>query len=728
MSATPESIVGVAGAPHVAAALREIGYTVITGTTFRESAIAIAAQLKQSPIHVVVETMAEPGFTPWVVSTHAKSSGVILLPTSDAVDLSGQLAGIPQLALPATVNDLLVKMDAAPALADAGDVRIGDQSIVTPASPSAPAIVAAPVAPVQEDSFAALMAQTGGVTSAPNVPLVDPVDDEAPQPTVTDPFDTPTGTPDAFEALLAAVPVPVAEAQIPSVDVAVAETTPAFELGTANPVVPQATPVLDPYAASGISGELVADEPPVDDFLTSMAQVAHVAPPAPTDAEAPVIPSTPALAPMPPVEAAPFIPEPAPVVAPVVPIPAPAPVSAPAPVPAPTAPAPATFIPEPAPVVPAISAIPEPAPVAAPVPAPAQTPADVFDPTAPAEQPKSDFIRQVLARQQVRPAAPTPQTPLWDQAPAFAPAPAMPDINDFFQGPGISTGGCQVVISLAGKGGAGKTTQTLMYAQTAGAAGLRVLVMDANRDQGDIGTSLRIEKAGFPTILQSIQGHPADAIVSKERINEARPAALQDIQFDVVLAPPREFAGPRYASAQVYAKVLAHAKTRYDLVVIDTQIVEAQKSDLHTGFIIPELRSGAWSAGIALYDYSAIRNAFAVFDELAALGVTPQRTLVVATRWPEKDSDAERFVTQFGQYGTFVGFVGDDPNVNAQKSVGVLLIGSPAVAPVVRTLLHRVTNHPAFAPIEDTGRRKRRKDNSAASPKKERRGLFGGRK
>lgn len=693
MSATPTHVVGVAGAPAVAAALREIGFTVVTGKTFRDAAIAIAAQLKQSSIYVVVETMSEPGFTPWVLATHSKSAGVILLPTNADVDLTGQLAGVPQLSLPSTVNELLVLMGSAPALAAAGATVIegaGSAPALTPAPAPAPAPIAVPApalvpapapAPVVIDPFAAMLAEAGApVPGHTPPPVTDPF--ATPVPEVSDPFaeaaETTDGpvvvdpflAPSSFEEMLAA-----AEPATPS-----AEVAPAVAFGTPNPL-PQAAPApaYDPYAAAGITG-VDNHTPATDPFLDAIAQHRTVI------AQPPVAPAVEQV-----FEPAPSAHE----------IPA-------APIQAPSSP----VIDQPAPVTP------EPF---TPAPTPQVHTADV-DADG---QPSSEFIRKVLARREVRPnsaqASPFPQ-----QREPVVPA-AQPDFGAFFGGPGISAGGCQVIISLAGKGGAGKTTQTLMYGQTAGDAGLRVLVIDANRDQGDIGTSLRIEKAGFPTILAAVNGSPADAIIAKARINEARPAAAQDIAFDVVLAPPREFAGPRYASAQVYARLLDYAKSRYELVVIDTQIVEAQKSDLHTGFIIPELRSGAWSAGIALYDYSAIRNAFAVFDELAALGVTPQRTLVLATRWPEKDSDAERFTSQFGQFGTFMGFVGDDPNVNAQKSVGNLLVGSPAVAPVVRTLLHRVTGNAVFAPIEDTGRRKKHKDPSPP-PKKERRGLFGGRR
>jgi MinD-like ATPase involved in chromosome partitioning or flagellar assembly len=756
MSATPVPTVGVAGAPHVAAALRQIGFTVVTGATFRDAAIAIAQQLKQSKVHVVVESMTEPGFTPWVKATNTKSLGVILLPTDPSVDLT-QLASIPTLALPATVNELLVQIGASPSLDDAGNTVIdlrGATAIPTPppalpadplahlsapapapapATAPAPAAIPAPAAaPVIADPFAVL---DGPVTTPAVTDPFQGLPFEAAAPAVSDPFAEaaapfPSAAPvtnpfeggsaasgdDAFALMLSAAAV------VPAGDPADAAPT----LGAPNPVPDVAAPAAaDPFAPDNITGE--ADEE--DDFLAGFVPPAATNPPAPSfliPEPAPVFDLSPPAAPEPtfnlPLPTA-ATPEPEPTFD--LPLPE-VPVAPPA---SPAVPqalsrrearqqaqlrAEADVIPVPAPEPEPWAPSPAPVPADEPVPAQPVVLAPVFEPV-----PEVPDARTTTMSWIPEPAAVTP---------APAPAPAIPDV-DFFSGTGISAGGCQVIVSLAGKGGAGKTTQTLMYAQTGGSAGLRTLVIDANRDQGDIGTSLRIEKAGFPTVLQAVHGSPADAIVHKDAINAARPSASQDIEFDVILAPPREFAGPDYASATVYAKVLAYAKSKYDLVVIDTQIIEAHKSDLHLGFIIPELRSGAWSAGIATYDYSAIRNAFAVFHELVELGVTPQRTLVLATRWPERESDAERFISQFGHFGTFVGFVGDDPNVNAQKSVGNLLVGSPAVEPVVRTLLHRVTGNHAFAPIEETGRR-RKKAPPAGAPAQatERRGLFGRRK
>jgi len=751
MSATPTPVIGVAGVPAVAHALREIGFDVVTGSTFREAAIAIATRLKSEPFHIVVESLHEPGFVKWVQLHHAKSLGIVLVPTDPTVELGGDIAEVPRLALPATVNDLLIRLGHSPALSPAGELVIAGAGEPVPAVSADPfAQVEHPAAPAAQptDPFA-VVEPTPAPAPAPSDPflaMVEAVEQPAPAPTVQEPVPAaaPAQAPsDPFASIAPAEPVPAPapaetdplRAVIASFDSGSPAGDPFADAG-AEPAVSdpfaQAAQVTDPFAAPAPAAD------PVPQVSDPFAQVADVAGPSPAPAAggpfAFLGDAAPAVAEQQPTEPAPQPYDPAPQPNPAAPA-APAvfdpfaadnitgddafldaisqaapPAATPAPVEAsPAQPQPQpTYQPAPA-RQPVYEPAPQPQPVQQPIPQPQPT-------LAPAPQPQQAAPQPWAAASAPRPepyAAPHhahAQPAPWENIRPAQTGPA----HDFFANDGFSAGGCQVIFSLAGKGGAGKTTQTLMYAQTAGAAGLRTLVIDANRDQGDIGSSLRIEKAGLPTVLQSISGRPEDAVVTKAQINAVRPSASQDIEFDVVLAPPREFAGPQYATAQVYSRLLAWAKQRYQVIVVDTQIVEANKSDLHLGFIIPELRAGAWSAGIALYDYSAIRNAFAVFDELAALGVTPQRTLVVATRWPAKEADTDRFVSQFGHYGTFVGFVADDPNVNAQKSVGNLLIGSPAVAPAVKALLHRVTGNPAFAP-------------ETAAPKK-RRGLFGGRK
>lgn len=627
MSSTNAPVIGVAGVPDVARALREIGYTVITGPTFRDAAVAIAKQLSQSRIPVVVETLVEPGFAPWVTATNAKSGGLVLLPTNPEVDLTGQLASIRQIPLPATVGTLITALGHQAVLHDAAERVIPAPGVQQPPSvpqtvpvPSAPApatsadpFVSSPVAaPVVTDPFA---------NAAPVVsdPFAQPVQ------VVSDPFAQPVPVEDDFLALMNegnTQPAPASDASVPQDDF----------LALMNDVVEQA-PVMHvtPAPSQPFPDEDADFDAAMREVLGTQPQVTYAAP-----------------APQPQVS------------------------------------------PQPQPQLQQVAPQQQPQVVPQPQPQP--------QPAAYIEQPPTPFPGQ-------------PDTGAFTQRVEPVQPHVQPRVNvaDFFGTEVMSTAGAKIIFSTAAKGGVGKTSQSLLYAQTAGGGGLRCLLIDANRDQGDIGTSLRIENAGFPTILAAIQGPPESAVIRKEQINErgVRPVGSQVIEFDVVLAPTRDYAGPRYASAAVYARVLDWAKTRYDVIVLDTQIIEALKSDIHEGLTIPELRAGAWNAGIAAYDYSAIKNAFAVFEELSALGVGPQRSLVVATGWPEREGESEKFNERFGHFGTFMGFVAHDSNFAAQKSVGNILVGSPAVAPVVRAVLHRVTGRNEFAPIQVEEKRKR---------------------
>lgn len=640
MSASTPPAIGVVGAPDVAAALTEIGLKVYTGATFRTAAAAIIQQLNQGqPFPIVVETLNEVAFDRWVATAHQRSNGqVILLPTNPDVDLVSNeyLQGVPTLPLPATVNDLLVRLGGAPAISPAGQTVIQAESAAPEpvAEYVAPAPVAAPAAAVVVPDISDPLATAPAVGQPLPQQVVPAVPDPFPAPAVTDPFPVPTVT-DAFptEAPAPAIADPfVQAAQTPSFPVP--DITDPF----AQAAAPQVPTLTDPFAGSAPAAPVFD---PTAGFPSPVAQPEF---PAPTPVATPE----------------PFV--------------APAPVAQPEPV---VAPEPAQQFPGQA------------QPFVAPEPVAAQAPAWGAQPT-------------------------------WSPEPAPAPAPAT---ADFFGGAGAAGSHCKILFSVAAKGGVGKTTQTLMYGQTAGMAGLRVLVIDGNRDQGDINASLRVEKTGLPTILHAINHGPEAAIVTKDQLNAVRAAGKQQIEFDVVFAPHREFAGPQYASAEVYASVLSYAKPRYDLIVLDTQIVEAQKSDLFEGFIIPELRAGAWSAGIAQYNYAAVRNAFAAFDELNKLGVGRDRSLVLASKWPADDADPAKFQEKFGQYGTFVGFLAEDASINRHMSSGNILTGSPAVAEVNKAVLYHVTGNPAFAPSSAPAAQGKGK--AAAKPK---RSLFGGRR
>ena len=579
MSTRP--VVGVVASPHLAKALRDIGFKVVTDDGFRKAAVAISAALRDDPsIRVVAESMPDVGFIPWVTSTNAKSGGVILLPVDPAVDISAVAGTVDVVPLPAVVNDLLPRLGFAAAQHPSGSVRIEARE--------------------PEDAASFL------------VPL-------EPQ------------------------PVPAVAPQIPE-----STAVPLFEDDDfLEPPAQLAPPVQPPAPAPARD---------LDDIF-DVAQGGAAGRPAPQPLAAPEPLPQPVYTP------------PAPVIEPV-------------------------YVPQ----------VPATEPVYTP-PAPVAEPAYV--PPVPVTEPV-----YVPATPPYRPAPPpVAPTPYGEQArPEF-----RPDGADLFaQHTALQTStsiaprrtDTPVIVVMSGKGGVGKTTETLLLAQTAAASGLRVVVIDANRGQGDVRTSLRLDRVPAPTILDSIAAPPEAAVMTPDQINDLRPRALTPILFGVVLAPPRDKAGPEHAGPEVYGRVVEYARSIADLVVIDTQIIEGHKTDLFEGLIIPALRGGAWGVGIITFDYSAADNLSSSYRELAAEGVGSSHNVMVAAQWPDfTEQDHAQLVARYGQFATFLGVLAEDQNISDQKSLGNLLHDSPAVLQVNRAILHHVTGLPAFAPEEPRRRR-----------------------
>lgn len=375
-----------------------------------------------------------------------------------------------------------------------------------------------------------------------------------------------------------------------------------------------------------------------------------------------------------------------------------------------------------------------------PAPVPAPRPAPVIDNT----DDEDDFadllddgpVAPPVVRRPIKRPTPTPE-PVTDGLPIARPAPTArvdrtPDWaenttseeDDMFTrgrevAPQRTARRSHVAVSYAPKGGVGKTTDALMLAQVAGDAGYRTLLVDANRGQGNgVRTSLRLPE-GAPNITRGaawLRGEGPSPVIGQDDLNAARPRSSQDVAFDVILAPLRAKTASKEAPGTLYARVVDAVRDQYDLIVIDTQEVEGEKTDMFLDFVIPEMRSGAWPVGIVDYDFTTSENMLWAYREFADANVPTSKQLLIASNWPDfNDSDKERLRSRYGSYAQFVGLIGHDQNVANAKTRGDILTSSPAVRPAVNEVLFRITGDTQFAPEE---------------PKRSRglRGLFGGRR
>lgn len=274
----------------------------------------------------------------------------------------------------------------------------------------------------------------------------------------------------------------------------------------------------------------------------------------------------------------------------------------------------------------------------------------------------------------------------------------------------------EVIVVGAGKGGVGKSTTSIMLAQAAAESGIRTILIDANRGQADLRKYLRLMNADLPTAYAAYeQKDPAAAVIKPEEFAKIRQEArLDDLDFGLVLGPPSDLADPKYVSARIYSDIIEHARSIADLVVIDTQILEAARTDLWEKTFVPLLQGDVWFVAITDESSAGVSNLSERLEELQAVHTPMARTLILASKYLEfGDEDVAYFQKRFADLGTLVGHTGIDDDFHMQINLGRILSDSPSIRPAIDVILLRVTGlRELFAP-------------APPEPQKTR-GLFGG--
>lgn len=324
----------------------------------------------------------------------------------------------------------------------------------------------------------------------------------------------------------------------------------------------------------------------------------------------------------------------------------------------------------------------------------------------PAPQPVAQRVPPAAFPQTVpRPVAPPPEYPAQRPGQATQPVPQQvqppswrPEVTAPTGAP--RTALAELVISLAAKGGVGKTSSALALAQRAvDVGGIRkVVVIDANRGQGDIRKYLRLERPLRSIYDAALAGDPASAIISPKRLNEARNPALPRIGFGVVLAPQDDQADPNVVTTAVYRRVVEQARQMADLVVMDTQIVEAwDTSDLIDGMVVPLLASSAWALALSDTSMAGVDNLVKRLQSFSASGVDRSRVLFAINRANQDSAlQVERLHAVFGGLAVPIGTIPMDGRIGASFETGRIPHDSPEMAHVLDEVLYRVTGLDAF--------------------------------
>jgi len=344
--------------------------------------------------------------------------------------------------------------------------------------------------------------------------------------------------------------------------------------------------------------------------------------------------------------------------------------------------------------VPEASSTPEPAsyepasyePASAPAPSPAPA-----TPVQPAERAQVFSVPSST----VATPGPAPQGPL--------PGPGMVTDQVFTRpAPGASANLvlAPVIIPFAGKGGVGKSTFAMALAQRASTTGaMRVVLVDANAGQGDQRKYLRVGQAYLPSIVDTvISGDPARGLVGPQRLSATRQAGLPNLGFGVVLAPTDSQADSGLVTPEVYTRVVQAMRSMSDLVIVDTQIVEAKDdSGMVDRFMVPELLAGAW--GLGLSDTSVgVDNLLHRLYTFSARGIGPERLMVALNKVEESSGlNQEAMVRLTERYAAWMGSVAMDSTVATAFESGTIPT-SAELAGLLDRVLWRVTGLDAFSP------------------------------
>jgi len=245
-----------------------------------------------------------------------------------------------------------------------------------------------------------------------------------------------------------------------------------------------------------------------------------------------------------------------------------------------------------------------------------------------------------------------------------------------------------------------------------------VVLVDMNRGQGDIRKFLRLIGAPLPSVYEAaLRGDPRMAIITPDRLTAARHVRLGKLGFALAMAPPETMLDTDQVNAGVYRDVIEEARTVADLVIVDTQIVEAvDTSELIDDVVIPALAKDAWALAISDVSMASVDNLKSRLTAFAEAGVPPDRVMFTVNRMsagavfnPEALADVFRHATTRVPLAHYVGAVAHDQAIADGMNVGGIEHNLPSIAPMLDTVLFRVTGLEVFDPARHDPRRKERR-------------------
>ncbi len=271
------------------------------------------------------------------------------------------------------------------------------------------------------------------------------------------------------------------------------------------------------------------------------------------------------------------------------------------------------------------------------------------------------------------------------------------------RGGAIRTGQAEVLFTLSGSGGVGKSSLALSVANRAANRGRRVVLIDANLGQPDLATFLRVADGDLPTVFDAVlDDNVRTGIISPIALNRTRDARLSKVNFAFVQGPTSEQLLTGRITAEVVAGLISQVRQFCDLVVLDTQILERDDPrGLVTQIIEPELGAGGWALAVTGMSTAGLSNLIEVMERLLRLGVNPSHVMSLINRVPTNLAlhNQDRIVAALRELSVHIGTIWEDNEILSRMNAGELVSDLPVCANLIDTVLHRIFDMPVEAPV-----------------------------
>lgn len=264
---------------------------------------------------------------------------------------------------------------------------------------------------------------------------------------------------------------------------------------------------------------------------------------------------------------------------------------------------------------------------------------------------------------------------------------------------------CPVLVFAGSKGGVGTSTLALTAAElAAGPGGVgRVLLVDAVTSRSDIRHWLRLPESAASLSSAVVSGDVTRAVLQPGELNKLRPSSVDDVSFGAVLSPETgSTASGRLEAAHVLDTVRALRRIA-DLVIVDAGVVSTEISSFSGAVFSALMNEGAYVTIVANPDYASTKNLAEILRFVKTnVRVNRERVTLIANRAEKWFSD-DNWATWAGRVRELcipVGIVGAEPDlVGKLTSQGSLPTRHKLLAPLLATVLLRVTGRPSFEPI-----------------------------